>query len=99
MARRNVPLATAAAASIAALVLLAVHACLRPLPGLEALERATIDARFRVRGLRVPETDRIVIVGLDDKTRARAPEVFQTRAGWTKLIDRLTAYDPKLVAP
>ena len=49
MARRNVPLATAAAASIAALVLLAVHAWLRPLPGLEALERATIDARFRVR--------------------------------------------------
>src|SRR5688572_18185113 len=69
-----------------------------PLPGLPTLEGNTLDLRFRVRGEREPTTDRIVIVGLDDATRARDPEMMQTRRGYARLVDALTACKPKLVA-
>src|SRR5262245_17576275 len=73
---RNVPLWTAIAATLAAVGLLAVHLWLRPLPGIDALEGLSIDARFRARGPRAPTTDRVVIIGLDDDTRRQFPEVF-----------------------
>jgi len=95
---RNVPLWTAIAATIVALVVCAVHVFIHALPGLEALEGLTIDGRFKVRGPRAPATDRIVIVGLDDETRRANPEVFQTRRGWAQLINALTKYDVKVIA-
>ncbi len=95
---RNVPLVTAIAATVVALLLALVHVKTGALPGIEKVEGLSIDARFRLRGARDPATDRIVIVAIDDQLRAEAPEVLQTRAGYAKLIDALTAYDPKLLA-
>jgi adenylate cyclase len=66
-------------------------------PGLDRLERASLDARFRLRGPRAPDP-RIVIVGVDDETRRTAPEVIQTRRGWGRLIDALASYEPKVIA-
>ncbi len=67
-------------------------------PGLEALELVTRDARVVIRGERKPRSDDIVIVGLDDDTRRRAPEVFQRREGWAELLDGLAEYEPRAVA-
>ncbi len=66
-------------------------------PGLDRLERASLDARFRLRGPRVPDP-RIVIVGVDDNTRRDAPDVIQTRRGWARLVDALATYQPKVIA-
>jgi hypothetical protein len=95
---RNVPLLTAIVATVVACVLAVVHTKVGALPGLAAVEGLSIDARFRLRGPRAPATDRIVIVGLDDKLRDEAPDVLQTRRGYARLIDKLTEYDPKLIA-
>ena len=95
---RNVPLLTAIATTIVVLVLALVHTRVTPLPGLAAIEGFTIDARFRMRGPRAPATDRVVIVGLDDKVRREAWDVLQTRRGYARLIDALTAYGPKVIA-
>jgi adenylate cyclase len=95
---RNVPLIAAAAAAVATVGLLAIHLYVAPLPGLASLEGLTIDARFHVRGNRAPASDRVVIVGLDDATRARDPEVFQTRRGWAQLLRALARYDVKIIA-
>ncbi len=95
---RNVPLMTAIAATVLALLLALVHTKVAALPGIPKLEGLSIDARFKFRGARDPATDRIVIVGIDDKLRAEAPEVLQTRAGYAKLLDALTSYDPKILA-
>ena len=64
------------------------------MPALDGFELRTIDSRFHLRGERMPESDDIVILGVDDKTREEAPEVFQTRRGWAKLIDKASAYEP-----
>src|SRR5215213_6361174 len=96
---RNVPLLTAVVATSVAIVLAFVHHRIDGgLPGMATLEGFSIDARFRLRGPRAVATDRIVIVALDDETRQQAPEVFQTRRGYAKLFDALTAYAPKAVA-
>lgn len=95
---RNVPLITAIATAVVALVLAIVHAKVAALPGMAAIEGFTIDARFELRGPRAPSTDRVVIVGLDNKLRREAWDVLQTRRGYARLIDALTAYDPKIIA-
>ena len=95
---RNVPLVTAIAASIVVLALLSVHLWVRPFAALDAVEHMSIDARFALRGPRPPATSEVVIVGVDDATRARFPEVFQTRAGWARLIRALSGYRPKVIA-
>src|SRR5687767_3257622 len=96
---RNFPLLTALVATGIAIAITLVHhhAFEKGLPGFAALEGFSIDARFKLRGPRDIATDRIVIVGLDDETRAQAPEVFQTRRGYAKLFDALTAYAPKAI--
>jgi adenylate cyclase len=68
------------------------------IPSLDSWELATLDARFRLRGERPPKSDAVVVVGLDDRTRLEAPEVIQNRRGWAKLIDRLSTYQPEIVA-
>ncbi|MBX3160063.1 MAG: adenylate/guanylate cyclase domain-containing protein [Deltaproteobacteria bacterium] len=95
---RNVPLWTAVAATVVATILAVVDARGPGLPGLAALEGLSIDARFKLRGPRDPATDRIVIVGIDDATRAAAPEVLQTRRGYARLLDAITACEPRVVA-
>jgi adenylate cyclase len=96
---RNVPLWTAIAATAVAAVLALLDARrIAPLPGLASLEGLTIDARFRLRGPRAPGTDRIVIVGMDDRLRAEAIDVLQTRRGYARLIDAISAAHPKVIA-
>ncbi len=95
---RNVPLITALVATLVACVLAVIHTKVAALPGLAAVEGLSIDARFRLRGPRAPATDRIVIVGLDDQLRDEAPDILQTRRGYARLIDKLTEYNPKLIA-
>src|SRR5262245_6877357 len=96
---RNVPLWTAIAATAVAVVLALLHAKkLAPLPGMASLEGLTVDARFRMRGPRDAATDRIVIVGMDDKLRDQALDVLQTRRGYARLIDAIAKAKPKVIA-
>ncbi len=95
---RNVPLWTAIASTVLALALLSLHLWVTALPGLDALEGLTIDARFKLRGPRAAATDRIVIVGLDDDTRSTYPDVMQTRRGYAQLLRALTRYNVKVIA-
>lgn len=95
---RNVPLWTAIVASVVALGLVGLHTYVKALPGLETAEGLTIDGRFRLRGPRAPASDRVVVVGIDDETRARHPEVLQTRRGYADLIRALAKYDVKVIA-
>jgi adenylate cyclase len=97
-AARNVPLVVAIVATAGALVLLAIHLWLAALPGLGAFEGLTIDARFKARGPRPPASDRVVIVGIDDATRAKYPELMQTRRGYAALVRALAKYDVKVIA-
>ena len=92
------PLVTAIVATAIVVGLAAVHLWVAPIPGMGALEGFATDARFELRGKRAPASDRVVIVGLDDKTRQAAPDVFQTRRGWARLIRALTKYDVKIIA-
>src|SRR5688572_18841885 len=87
----------AAVATVVCLALVAGHGTTWTLPGLDALERTSIDARFRVRGPRALRDDRIVIVGLDDEARRRHPELTQTRRGYARLLDALGKHEPAVI--
>ncbi len=93
-ALRNWPLVAAVVAAAACALLYVGHPGTVELPGLDALEQRSLDLRFRARGPRPVRDDRIVIVGLDDLTRREAPEVFQTRRGWARLIAALGRHRP-----
>ena len=67
------------------------------LPGLDAWEAATEDARARLAGAREPLDDRIVIVGLDDRTHREAPDLFQKRRGVARLLDAVAAQKPAVI--
>jgi CHASE2 domain-containing sensor protein len=95
--RLNPALIAALVATVLSLAVTAVHRRRAALPALDAWEAATVDARFRLRGERAPLDDRIVIVGLDDRTRAEMPELLQTRRGWARLIDALAAARPAAI--
>jgi adenylate cyclase len=64
--------------------------------GLERLERATADLRFRLRGSR-PTSPLIALVAFDDRTVTEAPELFQRRAGWAQLLRALEELGPEQV--
>jgi adenylate cyclase len=89
---------TAIVASVVALGLVGIHAYVKTLPGLETAEGLSIDGRFRIRGPRAPASDRVVVVGIDDETRTRHPEVLQTRRGYAELVRALAKYDVKVIA-
>jgi adenylate cyclase len=95
---RNAPLVVAIIAAAVALLIATLHLFVAPLPGLSALEDLTIDARFHLRGGRAAASDRVVIVGIDDETRAKYPELMQTRRGYAALVRALTKYDVKVIA-
>ncbi|MCA9677627.1 MAG: CHASE2 domain-containing protein, partial [Myxococcales bacterium] len=94
----NVPLVAAAVATALCVSLVAGHHRWWTLPGLDALERTSLDARFHWRGPRAPLDDRIVVVGIDDDTRRAFPETTQFRRGYARLLDALAAYHPKVIA-
>jgi CHASE2 domain-containing sensor protein len=94
----NAPLLASALATLLCVALHALHlARWITLPGLDAWEATTEDARTRLGGTRAPADDRIVIVGLDDRTHREAPELFQTRRGLARLIDAVAAHEPRVV--
>jgi adenylate cyclase len=98
-ARVNAPLVAAAVATAVCAGAYGLHRTgAIAIPSLEAWELATLDARFRLRGERAAKDDRIVIVGIDDETREKNPELIQSRRGWARLVDRLAGYEPELVA-
>jgi len=94
----NAPMIAAALTTVMCLSIIAGHGRTWTVPGLDRLERTSIDARFRVRGPRPPVDDRIVIVGIDDETRQRHPDLTQVRRNWADLIDKLARYRPQLIA-
>jgi CHASE2 domain-containing sensor protein len=66
--------------------------------GLSALERQSIDARFHIRGAE-GTSGRVVVVAVDDKMLRRAatrPPI--RRIYYARLLDRLRAAHPRLVA-
>ena len=67
------------------------------IPGLESLEQVSSDVRFRLRGAQALANDRIVIVGVDDATRAEFPEVFHSRAGWAALLRAIAKHGPRAI--
>ena len=94
----NAPLLAAIAATLlAALAYAGDQKGWWSVPGLDRAELLTVDARFRFRGSRAPSSDALVIVGVDDATRERHPEVFQTRRGWAALIDAIGARHPRAI--
>ena len=95
---RNAPLLVAIVAAVVMLGVTGVHLWVKPLPALATIENLVIDARFGVRGPRAPDTDRVVIVGIDDDTRARYPDLMQTRRGYAALVRALAKYDVKVIA-
>ncbi|HEY0255068.1 MAG TPA: CHASE2 domain-containing protein, partial [Kofleriaceae bacterium] len=95
---RNAPLAVAIAAAIVVLGVLALHLYVHAVPGVQTVDDLSVDARFRIRGTRPPASDRVVIVGIDDQTRAKFPELMQTRRGYAALVRALTKYDVKVIA-
>ena len=95
---RNWPLIAAAVVAVLLAALAFGHGRAYRVPGLDGLEQRSIDWRFRARGPRPFRDARIVVVGLDDETRRAAPEVFQTRRGWARLIRALGAAEPDAIA-
>ncbi|HUS63162.1 MAG TPA: CHASE2 domain-containing protein, partial [Kofleriaceae bacterium] len=96
--RINAPLVASSAAALLCVALYAGHlARVTPLPGLDDWEASAEDTRARVGGTRRPADDRIVVVALDDRTRAEAPEVFQTRRGHARLLDAVAAQHPRAI--
>jgi adenylate cyclase len=95
---RNWPLVAAAVVAVLLAALAFGHGRAYRVPGLDGLEQRSIDWRFRARGPRPFRDARIVVVGLDDETRRAAPEVFQTRRGWARLIRALGAAEPDAIA-
>lgn len=63
---------------------------------LEVLERWTLDARFRWRGARAPHPE-LALVVFDDATAERAGPLFERRAGWAKVLDAISAHQPKAI--
>jgi len=62
----------------------------------DALERASLDQRFRWRGP-VPTTGEVVIVAIDDDTLERRPELYQRRAGTAALVRAIAAAQPAAI--
>jgi adenylate cyclase len=76
--------------------LMAIHRSGRELPGLEALERRTLDVRFELRGPTRPGLE-TVIIAYDDRTLTEDPHLFANRAGWAELLTALSATEPKAI--
>ena len=97
--RINVPLATAVALTLLCTGAAFLHYSHRArIPGLVALENASVDMRFVLRGEQPPKEGDIVIVALDDELRARDKTGFLKHAALARLIDALAALHPRVIA-
>ena len=73
-----------------------LHRAGREFRFIERLERATLDLRFHWRGP-LPAGDVAVIVALDDKTIAEAPELIERRDGAAAVIRAVAGYGPAAI--
>jgi adenylate cyclase len=64
---------------------------------LNNVEERTLDARFRMRGKR-PVDNRVVIVGIDEKTLQKVGAWPIPRSAYAKLVDQLSAGGAKIVS-
>jgi adenylate cyclase len=64
---------------------------------LNNIEQRTLDARFRMRGHR-PVDDRVVIVGIDEKTLQKVGAWPIPRNAYAKMVDQLSAGGAAIVA-
>ncbi len=64
---------------------------------LNNIEQRTLDARFRMRGSR-PVDERVVIVGIDEKTLQKVGAWPIPRNAYAKLVDQLSVGGAKIVA-
>ncbi len=64
---------------------------------LNNIEQRTLDARFRMRGKR-PVDDRVVIVGIDEKTLQKVGAWPIPRNAYAKLVDQLSAGGATIVS-
>lgn len=94
----NTPMiAAAVATALCTGGVVANHAGWR-VPGLDQLERNSIDLRFQLRGTRKPANDEVVIVALDNELRRRNPDAFLRHDSFAKLLDAIAAYGPRTIA-
>ncbi|MBA3545292.1 MAG: CHASE2 domain-containing protein, partial [Nannocystis sp.] len=77
-------------------VLCLLHRAGREFRFIERLERATLDLRFQWRGP-LPAGDAVVIVALDDKTIAEAPELVERRDGAAAVIRAVAGHEPAAI--
>ena len=68
-----------------------------PLDLLERAERATLDARFLLRGPRA-STGQVALVLLDDATLSRRPRILERRAELAELVRAIHRAGPKAIA-
>lgn len=96
--RINAPLAASALATCLCVAVLTAHlqSCIE-VPGLDSAERSTEDIRAIMAGSRSPKGDQIVIVALDDRTRARDPDLVQNRRGFARLFRAVAEHQPAAV--
>ena len=64
---------------------------------LQNIEQRSLDLRFGLRGVR-PHDDRIVIVGIDERTLQRIGSFPFTRDHYADVVDRLTADGARVIA-
>jgi adenylate cyclase len=96
--QRNAPLIASISATLLCVAIYAGHqARTITVPGIDAWESALENARVRFAGSRAPADDRVVVVALDDDTRARFPHVFQTRRGQAELFEKVAAARPLVI--
>ncbi|HEY8375533.1 MAG TPA: adenylate/guanylate cyclase domain-containing protein [Nannocystis sp.] len=62
----------------------------------DALERASLDQRFRWRGP-IPTTGEVVIVAIDDATLEHRAEIYQRRAGTAMLLAKIAEAGPAAI--
>jgi adenylate cyclase len=77
-------------------LLCALHRTGREFRFLERLERATLDVRFQQRGVQAPG-DAVVIVAVDDRTIAEAPELVERREGAAAIVQATAALGPAAI--
>lgn len=95
-ARLRSPALLGALLAVAVALLCALDRDGKWLPGIDNLERASLDQRMRWRGPIAP-TGEVVIVAIDDRTLERRPELYQRRAGTAALIRAIAAAEPAAI--
>ncbi|WAS94675.1 adenylate/guanylate cyclase domain-containing protein [Nannocystis punicea] len=90
------PALLAALISVAIALLCALERTSWRIGWVDALERTSLDQRFRWRGP-IATTGEVVIVAIDDDTLERRPELYERRAGTAALVRAIAAARPAAI--